>query len=279
MAWANRIQCIGVPGAKNFSPKYAPYFEKFDKIYIHSEEDSGAKTFISGISAVLPTNKLYIVNSKAIDSNCKDLADLNIHGKLNLQALLNTAVKFEPATTEEQSAVQKHVLIGQQLIELLQLKCYNNELYYYCSTDNVYKLADDKMLKNTILRCIDINAKKHLCNEVIEFVRNYLTDNGNIQIDSNYVNFMNGIYDIKNKCLLKHTSDIFTINQIHINFLGQIPENLVVDNYLDELTNYVENRKTALLQMAGYSLTAMTCIQQSQIWYGPTASNRKINIC
>ena len=95
-AWTNGIQCIGVPGAKNFSSRYAPYFEKFDKIYIHSEEDSGAKTFISGISEVLPTNKLYIVNSKAIDSNCKDLADLNIYGKLNLQALLSTAVKFEP---------------------------------------------------------------------------------------------------------------------------------------------------------------------------------------
>lgn len=170
-------------------------------------------------------------------------------------------------------------LFGQQLIEMLQLNCYNDEIYYYDSTDKVYKLATDKILKNTILRCIDINAKKNLCNESIEFVRNFLTDNGTIQIDSNYVNFKNGIYDIKNKCLSEHTSDIFTINQVHINFLGQIPENVVVDDYLDELTNYVEYRKESLLQMIGYILTSMTCIQQSQIWYGPTASNREINFC
>lgn len=37
--WLYGIQCFGVPGAKNFKKEYAKYFEKFDKIYIHSEED------------------------------------------------------------------------------------------------------------------------------------------------------------------------------------------------------------------------------------------------
>lgn len=37
--WQYNIQCFGVPGAKNFKKEYAKHFEKFDRIYIHSEED------------------------------------------------------------------------------------------------------------------------------------------------------------------------------------------------------------------------------------------------
>lgn len=62
--WFYGIQAIGIAGATNFKKEYKTLFEKFDKIYIHSEEDDGAKTFVESITAILPTKKCFIINSK-----------------------------------------------------------------------------------------------------------------------------------------------------------------------------------------------------------------------
>ena len=157
-------------GAKGFKKEYAKYFEKFGKVYIHSEEDDGSKQFINGISAILPINKLFVITSKALDSNCKDISDLHIAGKLDIKALFATAKPLVNTLTNTSVSVtpkeQSHVNIGKQLIEKLNLKYYNNQLYTY--KDGAYKVADGKLLKNCIIREIDINAKKGLCNEVIE---------------------------------------------------------------------------------------------------------------
>ncbi len=53
-------------GATNFKKEYKTLFEKFDKIYIHSEEDDGATKFVEDITSILPTEKCFIINSKAL---------------------------------------------------------------------------------------------------------------------------------------------------------------------------------------------------------------------
>lgn len=64
--WFHGIQAIGIAGASNFKKEYEPLFRDFEKVYIHSEEDTGAKTFVESITAILPTEKCFIINSKAL---------------------------------------------------------------------------------------------------------------------------------------------------------------------------------------------------------------------
>ncbi len=276
--WQYGIPCIGVPGAKNFKNEYAQYFDRFEIIYIHSEEDEGSKQFINKISEILPIKKLYKISSRAIDNNCKDISDLHIqHGNLDINALFHTAEPLFNTTTLSQVKNKKtkehHVEIGEQLITKLNLKYYNNELYTY--KNGCYKLADDTLLRNCIIREIDINAKKNLCNESIEFAKNWLANDSEITVDENYINYLNGLYDLKNGVLLPHTPDVFTVNQINVNYLNEIKSNAVIDNYLNEIMCSNNKRIEALLQMIGYCQTCSTIMQKSMIWYGPTASNGK----
>ena len=273
--WTHGIQCFGVPGAKNFKNEYAKYLQKFNKIYIHNENDEGAKQFISKITGILPINKLFIITANKVDNSCKDISDLYINNKLDINTLFATAVPISTETTTRplESKTEKHVDIGQKLIQLLNLKYYNNNLYTY--KNGVYKLATEKILKNCIVREIDITAKKNLCNESIEFVTNWLANDSDITVNENYINYLNGLYDIKNQCFIPHTPDIFTVNQIHTNYLEEIPANELVENYLEELMCNNPLRKQALLQMIGYCQTPQILMQQSMIWYGKTASNGK----
>ena len=55
-------------GAKNVKEKYRKLFEKFETIYIHSEEDDGAKKFVENITSMIPAEKCFIINSKALRS-------------------------------------------------------------------------------------------------------------------------------------------------------------------------------------------------------------------
>lgn len=234
---------------------------------------NGAKQFISGISGVLPTNKLYIITSREVDSSCKDISDLHIAGKLDINTLFSTAKPLANIPIEHKEQKLTHVDIGKRLIEILNLKYYNHDIYTY--QNGVYKLADEIMLKNRIVREIDINAKKNLCNESIEFVKNWLANDNEIAVDTNYINYANGLYDIAHQCFIPHTPEVFTLNQVHANYLSEIPNNELVDNYLNEIMCNDPKRKQALLEITGYCQTAQTGIQQSIIFYGKTASNGK----
>lgn len=64
--WYYGIQAVGIPGATNFKDEYKDLFEKFEKIYIHSEEDKGAEEFVKSIVSVLPKEKCFKINCKAL---------------------------------------------------------------------------------------------------------------------------------------------------------------------------------------------------------------------
>ena len=53
-------------GANNVKEEYKKIFKDFEKIYIHSEEDTGAEKFVESITAILPKEKCFIINSRAL---------------------------------------------------------------------------------------------------------------------------------------------------------------------------------------------------------------------
>lgn len=92
--WYYGIQAVGIPGSSNFKEEYKEVLSKFNKIYIHSEEDNGAKEFVSSICSILPVEKCYIINSTVLGA--KDPSELHIKNLLDFNKLLKTSV---PAST------------------------------------------------------------------------------------------------------------------------------------------------------------------------------------
>jgi len=277
--WHYGIPAVGVPGASNFKKEYAKYFEKFKDIYVHSEEDTGANTLLKKVCEVLPISKLYKLTSKKVDSSCKDPSDLHIKGMFDKDKFFATAEPLAPSSKAptniqaETNGKAPHVIIGEQLIEILNLKYYNNNLYTY--KNGVYILVDDKMLHNYILRNISESIKSNLRKESIDYVKMWLPNNETIDVDDNYINYKNGLFDINKEKFIPHTPDIFSVNQNHVNYIEDLQPNEVVDKYLLEVANGDPNRVETLLQQIGYTSTCKTDLQKSMIWYGPTASNGK----
>lgn len=263
--WYHKIQALGMPDNVSFKEEYArEIFDRFEKIYVHTNGSLEDTKFVKEVCQVLPVDKLYKVNSKRVDENCSTPLELHLNNKLSYDSLIGTAEKINPDSIVKTK--DRHVVIGEQLIKKLHLKYYNNDLYSYIN--GVYVLADDKMLKHCIVTQIDMNAKKSLCNESIEFAKNFLSNDTKIIIDKRYINCLNGIFDIKTNSLLPHTEQILTLNMVHFNYLvNEVAPNQLIDTYLDELMCNNPNRKEALLQLIGYCCTTSVDLQQSMIWY------------
>lgn len=280
--WHYGIPAVGVPGASNFRKEYAKYFEKYKYIYVHSEEDTGADTLQKKVCEVLPISKLYKLTSKKVDSSCKDPSDLHIKGIFDKDKFFATAEPLAPTSKvptniqAEAKGKAPHVLIGEQLIEILKLKYYNHKLYTYKNGRNI--LVDDEMLENYIVNDIDESAKTHLRKESINFVKVKLSNNETIDVDDNYINCKNGFFDINEEKLIPHTPDIFSVNQLNVNYIEKLSPNELVENYILEVANGDPNRAETIYQQIGYTSTCKTNLQKSMIWYGPTASNGKSSL-
>lgn len=84
-------------GATNFKKEYKNVLSRFKKIYIHSEEDEAAKTFVEIVCNVMSTQKCYIVNSKKIGG--KDPSELHIKGIFDFEKLIATAISATEVVT------------------------------------------------------------------------------------------------------------------------------------------------------------------------------------
>ena len=107
------------------------------------------------------------------------------------------------------------------------------------------------MLHNCILRKIDVNVKKSQRRESIDFAKGWLADDVRIDVNTRYI-----------------------INQVHFNFIPDLPPNPLIDNYLIELMCGNEARILALLQLIGYCCSTSVEMQQSVIWYGKGSNGK-----
>lgn len=130
-------------------------------------------------------------------------------------------------------------------------------------------------IERTILS-INKNAKNHLRKEVFEYIRINKTIQ-DIDINEQFINFKNGMYDLINNRLIEHSPTIFTTCQVHANYVEDLESisNKYVERFLDDITCYNEMRKITLLQIIGYAMTYKVDLQKAFIFYGPSARNGK----
>jgi len=162
-----------------------------------------------------------------------------------------------------------HEQIAEILITENNIKLFNGDIYIY--NNGVYNHSQ-KILEQKILE-IYKKAPKRTREEVISYLKIQL-ENEYREIDTNYINFLNGLYDIKNKKLLPHTPDIFTINQLPICYRENAPIHEKMDKFLKKISCF-SHRKEAILQIIGYCMTNGTDFQKAFIFYGQTAGNGK----
>ncbi len=177
----------------------------------------------------------------------------------------------EPTIEEKESL---HVKFGNNLIDILHLKSFSDTLVGYSGSK--YSVVTDKFIKSCIIKRYK-KATPSLCNSTIYYIRGILyNEDIELQVDTDYINFKNGLLDLNNNKFVPHTPDIFTINQLNVNYIEDFKEdNEDVNKYLDDISNHNQDREDALLQIIGYSMTTRNNIQKFIIFYGPTASNGK----
>lgn len=218
-----------------------------------------------------------VTDSTPTTNNVEDtvadaVSPVEVNNESNITSIgaVASSEESENEITKERLYIKK----GDVLIDILNLKYINGQLMYF---DNFkYCVATEKFINSVIVQRIYPRATKNFCKNVMFYADNKLYAENSVNIDSNYINFQNGLYDIENDKLIAHTPEVFTVNQVHVCYIHNFKKgNKEVDTYLDDITNHKPKRRKALLQQIGYVLTSRTDLQQCFIWYGPTASNGK----
>ena len=284
--WNYGIPCVGVPGANNLKKSFAKPLERFEKIYIHNEEDLGGQHFVENACRVFPFEKLYTVSSKQVNPKCKDPSDLHIAGIFDKDKFFATAKKIDKSFYDEANSVkdtakvknkdeeelEEHVQIAEEVMDSMDIKHYGGNFYVY--KNGVYG-QDELAIERKILE-INRNAKKALRNEVLQYIRinNQVNE---IEINEQFINFKNGMYDLINKRLVPHSPKYFTTCQINANYISpiELKYNEDIENFLNDITSNNFERKQTLLQISGYCMTFKTDLQLAFFLYGPTANNGK----
>lgn len=277
-------------GAGSLKKEHIKYLNKFKKIYIHYEKKSddepeqkenGAKTFLKRACLYLPYEKLFIISARDVDKDCKDLADLHIKSLLDKDKLLGTARAVDKNYYDEvnnNDKLDEHVRLAEEVLNRLYIKYYNENFYVY--EDGVYR-QNLQAVEQCILD-IDKNTKKAMQSEVLNYIRikNTIPQN---QIDINFINFKNGIYNIETHKLEPHDPSYFTVCQINANYYSDgIFKSLIANGdgkyiikFLNDICCGNNERIDTLGEFTGYSMTYSMKLKKCLLLLGETADNGK----
>lgn len=269
--WYNNIQALGIPKDVRFKKEYVLYLDYFEKIYIIAGNSLEDTTFKNDVQELLVSKEIYLVSSEKvqIDTNLTDYKELL---SLAERIAILPETPITPSAIIQNEQLAEHVLLAENIMSQYYIKYYHEGFYVY--DNGVYKKNVNIIEK--AIQALNINAKKTLRNEVLEYIRIATTQN-ELDVDKRFINFRNGLYDIDNQKLVEHSPDYFVTTQIHAIYIedNNLVENKYIEKFLDDITCNHLDRKLTLLQYTGYSMTFRTDFEIALILYGPTAKNGK----
>lgn len=230
---------------------------------------------IQNSSVIIPTE---ISTSNTVNENT-DNSQQDITENITQTDPLETDNKKDDKSQEQENSNKKkkipiHVEYGDRLIRELHLEYFNDDIYFFNAT-GVHSIVSDRELINAILKQIYPGTEPAICKKVVFYIRNMLYTDEIKQPNKNIVNFKNTYFDLDTQRPIPHTPQIFTLNQLAIDYNPNLPYNEEVEQYLDDIANHVPERKKAILQAIGYFMTAKNNIQKFILVYGPSGSNGK----
>lgn len=178
---------------------------------------------------------------------------------------------------KKKNEIPIHVGYGNRLIKELHLEFFNNDIYFF-NADGVHIIVTDREIINAILTKINAGTEPAVCKKVVFYIRNYLYTDETKYPNTSIVNFKNTFFDLESQVPIPHSPQLFTLNQLAIEYNPNLPYNEEVENYLDDIANHVPERKKAILQVIGYLMTAKNDIQKIILVYGPSGSNGKSSL-
>ena len=92
-------------GATNFKKSYKDYFTRFDKVYVHCEEDEAGKEFVKSVARVLNPKEVLKVSCTPLGA--KDPSELHCMNKFDINALLNTAETIDISNKDKDNVKDK----------------------------------------------------------------------------------------------------------------------------------------------------------------------------
>lgn len=237
---------FGVPGANNFKQEYVELLNRFKTIYIQHEEDQGGETFVGTILRYIDNNRCKIISCKKF--NCKDVSQLHIKGKFDLNEYLNAEkeIKFNKMAFYDDNKFM-HDAFGDYLIRKYNIINIEKKLYMY--SEGSYISCEEglgKLIVNLIPN-LSMTKKKE--------VKEYIKDKSNNTEESSekYICLENGILDIKNLKLQSHTPEIVTRNKINLNYYEHT-KNEEIDTIMNNLSVNDNEIVQLLYEMIGYCL-------------------------
>lgn len=260
--WNKAINAIGLCNLKGPIEDNIFIFNKFNKIYV--EDDLLEKCNYLDIEKLYKTDasKLSIDNIQSIIDNFSSYTMNNISEKCS-----KNTINIGPPK-------QDHVIAAEYLIHKFSLKFYNGKVYMY--QNNVYVVATNDLLQSMILKFVNINASKKFQKAVVDFIRSWLVSNVPVEVDTDYINCLNGLVYLPELKLISHTSEIFTVNQVHINFLEDLIPCPFAEKYVSDIMSGDENSILAFYQIVGTCLVAKTDNQQFFIFFGEGKNGKSI---
>lgn len=167
-----------------------------------------------------------------------------------------------------------HFEIAESLLDENSFAVYDGNLYMY--VNGVYQ-SDRRIIEKKIVERIP-EADSHFRSEVYKDLE-LRNEDTKFEKDTNIINFKNGLFNVGEKKLYKHSSKFFSINQIPVEFTENPISSLEVDDFFEKISSGNEKRKQAILEMIGYCMTTSVKLQKAFILYGETARNGKSTLC
>ncbi len=277
--WYYNISAVGVPGGEGFksSCKDKTIFDKFKKIYVHCDGDKTGNDFVKSVAKILYPKEVYKITASELGLGAKDPSDLHLLGAFSLDRLLSTQELVEVSEEELQegnatskSDKQQLYEVAENIVDTYNVKFYKENFYIY---DNGVYREDDGLIEELIYK-LNRELKKSQRKEILEYIKLISRVRKTKELN-NYINFKNGIFDVKSKTLLDHSPDLFLLNQVNAKYIENAPYNADVDKFLDDVTSGNKARKKTILEIIGYSMTTSVELQKSFIFYGKSAENGK----
>lgn len=277
--WYYDIPAVGVPGGEGFKSacQDKSIFNKFKKIYVHCDGDKTGNDFVKSVAKLLYPKEVYKITASKLGLGAKDPSDLHLLGAFSFDRLLSTQELIEVSEEELQEGNTTSKSDKQQLYEVAEdiVGTYNVKFYkenFYIYDNGVYR-EDDGLIEELIYK-LNRELKKSQRKEILEYIKLISRVRKTKELN-NYINFKNGIFDIKSKTLLDHSPDLFLLNQVNAKYIENAPYNADVDKFLDDVTSGNKARKKTILEIIGYSMTTSVELQKSFIFYGKSAENGK----
>lgn len=162
-----------------------------------------------------------------------------------------------------------HAQMGDEIMENYIIHYINGLFYMYNS--GVFQECEQDLKMIMIDMYPDITRNQR--NEVLDYLRvkTFRKDSDHIE---QYVNTLNGLYDLKTGKHEEHTPEKAGRNQMQFSYKPDM-QVIEVDEFLMNVADGNEERRDLLLQMIGYCLTKTVREQKLFFLHGATANNGK----